>query len=482
MKTLPIFVTLADRPVLLVGGGAPAVAKARLLLKAQARLAVVAPTVKPQFEAWADEGMVTIHRRAFSPEDLEGVVLAVAASGIEDVDRAVSREAQARRLQVNVVDVPALSTFIMPAIVDRDPVVIGISTHGTAPVLARRVRAMIEALLPARTGRLARFADSYRAAVRGAIGNPDSRRRFWEAFFDGPEAQAVVDGEEERARTGMLDKINRPSAHPTTAGSVSLVGAGPGDPDLLTLRAFRRLQDAEVIVFDDLVGPQVLDLARRDAERIYVGKRQGRHSRTQAEINALVAEHAAAGQRVVRLKGGDPFVFGRGGEEVEALTAAGHTVEVVPGITAAAGCAAIAGIPLTHRDHASAVTFISGRGREGAPDPDWTALAGGRQTVVIYMGVGAAATIAGRLIEAGRSPSTPVAVIENGTLPQQRILYSTLDGLGALVGERGVQTPSLIVIGEVVALAQRQPDVGSRDVGRAGATADAAMPALAAAE
>ncbi|HEX9770677.1 MAG TPA: siroheme synthase CysG, partial [Kiloniellales bacterium] len=332
-------------------------------------------------------------------------------------------------------------------------VVIGISTGGTAPVLARRIRGAIETLLPSRLGRLARFAESFRSAVAAFISDGRARRDFWDGFFDGPVARAVLAGDERAAREAMLSFVNRRGSPGASEGSVAIVGAGPGDPDLLTLKALAALQSADVVVYDRLVGPEILDRARRDAERIYVGKAKGDHAAGQAEINALLLDHARAGKRVVRLKGGDPFVFGRGGEEVEFLRGHGIAVELVPGITAATASAAAAGIPLTHRGLASAVTLVTGHGAEGEPEVDWAALAGSHHTVAIYMGLTTAGRVAERLIAAGRAPGTPVAVVSRATLPDQRIETGRLGELERLVRDRAIEGPALILIGEVVALA-----------------------------
>ncbi len=458
MRYFPAFLDLLDRPSLLVGGGEPAARKLRLLLKAGARVAVVAPRVTPEIEALAAAGKIALDRRDFRADDVTGRALVVGATGLDAVDRSVAQAAGAAGLPVNVVDRPDLSTFIVPAIVDRGPVVIGISTSGTSPVLARRLRAAVEALLPSRLGRLAKFADSFRSAVAANVPAGGTRRVFWEAFFDGPVARRVLDGDEGTAREAMLSLVNRPVVNrpgPDRApeGSVAIVGAGPGDPDLLTLRALAVLQGADVIVHDRLVGPEILDRARRDAERIFVGKAKGDHSAGQDEINALLLDQARAGKQVVRLKGGDPFVFGRGGEEADYLRRHGIAVEVVPGITAAAGCAAAAGIPLTHRGLAQAVTFVTGHGADGEPDVDWAALARLGHTLAIYMGLSNGGAIARRLMAHGLSPATPAAVVEKGTLPDQRIAVGTLGTLEALMREDGIEGPALILIGEVVGLA-----------------------------
>ncbi len=467
MKSLPIFLDLQGRTALLVGGGAAALPKARLLRAAGAELRLVAAAPDDDFRSWAAGQPVTLAERPFQEGDLDGARIVIAAAS-DDENRAVVEAATARQVPVNVVDRPELSSFLMPAIVDRDDVVVAISTHGSAPVLARRLRRTLEALLPARLGPLAAFARRYRGALAAAVGDPTARRRFWEAFFDGPIARDLLAGEDAEAGARMLTEINAPGWRRAPRGRVALVGAGPGDPELLTLKALRLLQDAEVVVYDKLVGPEILDYARRDAERIYVGKAPGRHSHSQAEINEILLREAGAGKRVVRLKGGDPFVFGRGGEEVERLLRHGIEVEMVPGITAATGCAAVAGIPLTHRDHASAVTFVSGQGKEGAPDLDWAALASSRHTLAVYMGVASSEKLSRELIAHGRNPETPVAVIERGSLPEERKVFGTLRGLGALIAEEKIEAPALIVIGEVVRLAAEAPR---------GATADLALAA-----
>ena len=454
MNYFPAFFDLKERPVLLVGGGEAAARRLRLLQKAGARITVVAPRVGEEIGAAIAAGAIAAVRRGFVSGDVNRQAIVFAATGLPAVDERVAEAARAAGIPVNVADHAGLSSFIVPAIVERDPVVIGISTGGAAPVLASRLRETIERLLPSRLGRLADFADSFRTAVKATVPGAAARLRFWDRFFDGAVADQVLAGNDSRAREKMLTLVNGRAAADAPRGGVAIVGAGPGDPDLLTLRALRLIQRADVVIYDKLVGPGVLDLARRDAERIYVGKSRGDHSKSQDEINALVAEQAQAGRRVVRLKGGDPFIFGRGGEELDYLRARGIPVEVVPGITAALGCAAATGIPLTHRDHAQAVTFATGQGRDGEePELDWATLARLDQTLVIYMGVGTAGRIAARLIEHGLDAATPVAVIENGTLPSQKALYGRLSGLGWLMRQSGMAGPALIVIGRVAALA-----------------------------
>ena len=450
MRYFPAFLDLKGRRCLVVGGGSAAASKARLLLKAGAEVTVVAPAIGNDIAELAARGMLTAMPRCFAPDDVAGCALVHGATGSEAVDTAVSSSAHAAGIPVNVVDRPDLSSFVMPAIVDRDPIVVGISTGGASPVLARRLRETIEGLLPSRLGRLARFADKFRDGVRANFADASARRRFWERFFDGPVADAVLRGDERGARERMLTLVNRPARAAEPSGVVHIVGAGPGDPDLLTLRALRLIQQADTVIYDKLVGAAVLDLVRRDAERIYVGKSKANHSRTQPEINSLMSRHAKAGKRVVRLKGGDPFIFGRGSEEVDYLRAEHVPVEVVPGITAATGCAATTGIPLTHRAHASAVTFISGHTLDDHTSLDWASLARTRQTLVVYMGVSTAGITARRLIENGMDPRTPAAVIENGTLPNEKLVVGTVATLERMVMGSDIAGPALIVIGDVV--------------------------------
>jgi len=342
MNYFPAFFDLKARPALIVGGGEVAARRLRLLQKAGARITVVAPRVGAEIGAAIDAGQIAAIRRGFVSGDVNGQAIVFAATGLPAVDERVAEAARAAGVPVNVADHAGLSSFIVPAIVERDPLVIGISTGGAAPVLASRVREAIERLLPARLGRLADFADSFRTAVKATVPNAAARLRFWDRFFDGPVADQLLAGNDGRARERMLTLVNGRAAAEPPRGGVAIVGAGPGDPDLLTLRALRLIQRADVVVYDKLVGPGVLDLARRDAERIYVGKSRGDYGTSQDEINALIAGQAQAGKRVVRLKGGDPFIFGRGGEELDYLRARGIAVEVVPGITAALGCAAAA--------------------------------------------------------------------------------------------------------------------------------------------
>jgi uroporphyrin-III C-methyltransferase/precorrin-2 dehydrogenase/sirohydrochlorin ferrochelatase len=453
MRSFPLFLKLEGRPVLLAGAGSAAAAKLRLLRQAGARVTVVAAAPSSDLSAAIADTRAELVQGVLEPAHLADADLVFGATGNEAGDRAVAERAHAAGKLVNIVDRPELSDFTMPAIVDRGDIVVAVSTHGASPVLAQRVRAAIESVLPPGLGRLAKFAQRFRTAIQARIADNSSRRRFWDQVLDGPIAAAVLAGDERGATRDLIRAVNRgePNAE---AGRVSLVGAGPGDPELLTLRAARALREADVIVYDKLVDPAVLEYARRDARRIFVGKSKGDHTLPQHEINALLIAEAKAGRHVVRLKGGDPFVFGRGGEELDALVAAGIRVDVVPGITAATGCAAYAGFPLTHREHASSVVFVSGHSKDGASDLDWRALANPRQTIVVYMGVSAAGDVATKLIAAGLSASMPIAIVENGTRRDQRVIKGELRQTADLIRQHGVAGPALLVIGEVTRAAE----------------------------
>ena len=444
----PVFQRLDGQPVLVVGGGEVARRKVDLLRRAGARVQLVAHELHPELRAALADGRLEHLATEFEPAQLRGMRLAIAATDDAALNQAVSAAADAAGVPVNVVDNAALSSFVTPAIVDRAPILVAISTAGTAPVLARRLREQIERLLPAGLPHLAHFMARWRDRVRAAV-PAASRRRVWERFLDGGGAESLLAGDEAEAARRMQALLadDRPS------GEVYLVGAGPGDPDLLTLRALRLMQQADVVLHDRLVDPQILDRVRRDAERIDVGKRRDRHTLPQEQINAELVRLAREGKRVLRLKGGDPFVFGRGGEEIETLTAEGIPFQVVPGITAANGCAAYAGIPLTHRDYAQACVFVTGHPRkDGTLELPWPQLARPGQTVVIYMGLTALAALCERLIEAGLPEDWPAAVVENGTRASQRVVTGTLSTLADAVHAGGVHGPSLVIVGEVVRL------------------------------
>lgn len=453
MEYFPIFLRLHDEPCLLVGGGEVALRKARLLCSAGARLTVVAPTLVPELAAMAASGEIRHVPREVAAEDVVACRLVVAATDNREVNRMVSQAAQSQGIPANVVDDPELSSYITPAIVDRSPLVIAVSTGGGVPVLARLIRARLESLIPAGFGRLARFASRFREQVKARFGNVEERRAFWESVLEGPLAERVMNGDEAAAEAEMLARLAARDTPPS--GAVYLVGAGPGNPDLLTFRALRLMQQADVVLYDNLVSAPLLELVRRDAERIFVGKQRANHTLPQEDINSLMVRLADEGKRVLRLKGGDPFTFGRGGEEIEALAARGIPFEVVPGITSASGAAAYAGIPLTHRDHAQSVVFVTGHKQDGSIALDWPALTRPQQTVVVYMGLGMAAELCAEFIRHGKAAATPAAVIERATTEQQRTVIGTLETLPGLIQAHSISSPALIIVGDVVALSSR---------------------------
>jgi len=451
MDYLPIFCQLDNKPVLLVGGGEVAERKARLLLDAGAHLTVVAPELDPELAELAANGSIEWLAGEFASEQLAGKWLVVAATDRREVNALVYQSANRARIFANVVDDPKRSSFIMPSIIDRSPLMVAISSGGKAPVLARLLREKLEALLPQHLGAVATFAGSLRERVKARFASMGERRRFWERLLGADRlGQALARGDSASAHQ-LADNLFADESQ--SAGEVVLVGAGPGDPGLLTLHALRQMQQADVVVYDRLVSDEVMALVRRDAKQIFVGKQAGNHCVPQEGINQLLLEEAQKGQRVVRLKGGDPFIFGRGGEELETLVGSGIGFQVVPGITAASGCAAYAGIPLTHRDHAQSVRFVTAHGKGGARDLDWPLLAKDKQTLVFYMGLSSCATIREQLLAHGKGGDTPVALIERGTQPCQRVIRGTLDELPALAV--GIESPALIMVGSVVTLADR---------------------------
>jgi uroporphyrin-III C-methyltransferase/precorrin-2 dehydrogenase/sirohydrochlorin ferrochelatase len=451
MDYLPIFITVKDEPAVVVGGGQVAHRKVEWLLATSARVTVVAPALAHELKELAARGVIKHIIAEFAPEHLEHASLAIAATDSSQVNAAVARAARAARVPINVVDNPELSSFIFPAIIDRSPVIVAVGSGGRAPVLVRRVRAQIEALLPAKLGALARFMGERRAAVKLALAAP-GRRPFWERIIGGAVGSQVLAGDEARALEVFAAELSV-SSEPAALGEVYLIGAGPGDPDLLTLRALQLLQQADVVLYDRLVSDAVLARARRDAQRIFVGKEAGDPQNAQAQIHELMIKYARAGLRVARLKGGDPFIFGRGGEEIEALAANGIAYVVVPGITAALGAAASAGIPLTHRRLAQSVTFAAGHALDDDA-LDWDALARPNHTAVFYMGVTHLPKIVARLRASGAAADHPAALIERATLPEERVISGTLATLEALAREAKIAAPALLIVGEVAAFAR----------------------------
>jgi len=455
MNYLPIFLQLQNRPCLVVGGGKVAARKVALLRRVGADITVVSPSVCEEIGDRASTGDLIYIKREFRPEDMDGMVLAVAATDDMALNRTVSRLANDHRIPVNVVDNPALCSFIMPSIVDRSPVQVAISTGGASPVLARLLRSKLESLIPSAYGRLAKLVDEFRLRVKERFTDSDQRRYFWENILQGRVAELVFAGQEEKARNELQEAIDNRKPEYHTGGEVYLVGAGPGDPDLITFRALRLMQQADVVVYDRLVSGPILDMVRRDADMIYAGKERNKHTLTQETINHLLVRLAREGKRVLRLKGGDPFIFGRGGEEIETLAEEGIPFQVVPGITAAAGCASYAGIPLTHRDYAQSCILVTGHLKDGTVDLDWDRLARPAQTIVFYMGLHSIPVLSRELIAHGLARETPVALVQQGTTREQRVFIETLESLPDLGRREELKPPTIIIVGEVVRLHEK---------------------------
>jgi uroporphyrin-III C-methyltransferase/precorrin-2 dehydrogenase/sirohydrochlorin ferrochelatase len=458
MDFLPIFMDVRDRSCLIVGGGEVAARKVQMLLRAGARVEVVAPELGSTMQQLEQRGEVSWVQATFAPHHVRHPALIYAATSDAAVNREVSEVAKGRDIPVNVVDTPELCNFITPSIIDRSPVVAAISTGGASPVLARLIRSRLESMIPAAYGEFATLAARFRDKVKERI-EPSSRRLFWERAFQGPIAEMIFSGrvdEAEQSLNQMVETCCRADGgEPLNRGEVYLIGGGPGDPDLLTFRALRLMQQADVVVYDRLISPAVLDLTRRDADRMYVGKERDNHSVPQDQINQLLVDLAKEGKRVCRLKGGDPFIFGRGGEEIELLAEHHIPFQVVPGITAASGISAYAGIPLTHRDHAQSVTFATGHLKDGTSDLNWHALAQPGQTIVFYMGLKGIETITAKLIEHGMDPATPAALVQKGTTPDQEEYIGTLETLPQIVKESDIKPPTLTIIGSVVTLHEK---------------------------
>ena len=450
VRHLPIFVDVAGAPTLVVGGGVVAARKVALLRSAGAIVTVIAPAAEPQVNEQAAQGGIRLVDREFQPSDVAGMRVVIAATGDRAVNLEVARAAREAGILVNVVDDAELSGFILPAIVDRSPLVVAISSSGVAPILATAVRAQLEIFLDHSWGQLARFAQKWRPIIRRSRAGVAGRRKFYEWLLEGPVARAVRAGQTKQANRLIVKALAEPAALPR--GFVSLVGAGPGDPGLLTLHALRALQRADVILADKLVGPEIRALARREAEFIDVGKSPGGQGESQARIHELLVLHARRGRQVVRLKGGDPLIFGRGGEEAQCLVQHGIAFEIVPGISAANACAAYAGIPLTHRDHAQTLHLVTAHCARSVDRIDWAGLAHRGQTLAVYMGVATAALVRDRLLAAHVPAATPAAIIENGTLPHQRVVITDLGKLADAVGEHAIESPALLIIGEVATL------------------------------
>lgn len=454
MQALPIFFNISNRLCLVIGGGDIATRKVNMLLKANGQIRLVSPSVCAELQAMIAANKIQHLEAEFESSQLEGACLVIAATDDEAVNEAVFLAAKAQNIPVNVVDAPALCTFTMGSIIDRSPIVIAVSSEGNAPVLARYIRTKIETMLPSAYGRIAAIAGEFRDQVKDKFNSVQARRIFWEEILQGPFVERVLSGQEQAAKDYLQDTLKNADTT-KKRGEVFLVGGGPGDPDLLTFRALRLMQQCDVCVYDKLVSPEVMELVRRDAELIYVGKARDQHTMPQEEINDLLAKLALEGKRVLRLKGGDPFIFGRGGEEIETLMQHDVPFQVVPGITAASGVSSYAGIPLTHRDYAQSCLFITGHLKDGSVDLDWEAMVRPNQTLVIYMGLIGLPTICEQLIARGISANMPIAVVQQGTTQRQRVLTGTLLDMAEKVEHAQLKAPCLIIIGEVVLLREK---------------------------
>ncbi|MEQ1767521.1 MAG: siroheme synthase CysG [Methylotenera sp.] len=454
MQALPIFINITHRLCVVIGGGEVASRKVTMLLKANAAVTLISPELCHELLALVEAKKIQYRQASYSVAQLQGACLVIAATDDTAVNTVVSQDAKDLNIPVNVVDAPALCTFTMASIVERSPIVIAISSEGTAPVLARYIRTKIETMLPAGYGRIAAIAGEFREKVKAKFATTQARRIFWEGVLQGPIVERILSGQEAAARKDLDDALSE-KTETKLSGEVYLVGGGPGDPDLLTFRALRLMQQCDVCVYDKLVSPEVMELVRRDAELIYVGKSRDQHTLPQEEINELLARLALEGKRVLRLKGGDPFIFGRGGEEIETLMQRGVPFQVVPGITAANGVSSYAGIPLTHRDYAQACLFITGHLKDGSLDLDWLAMSRPRQTVVIYMGLVGLPQICQQLIAHGVAANMPAAVIQQGTTQRQRVVTATLSDLAEKVAVAKIKAPCLTIIGEVVQLREK---------------------------
>lgn len=453
MDYLPIFLNVKGKKCLVVGGGDVSLRKATMLVQAGALVTIVSPEIN---EGFADLPGIHHVQERFKSSHLDGYLLVIAATDEADTNEAVSREAKLRDMPVNVVDNPALCSFIVPSILDRSPIVVAFSSGGASPVLTRMLRGKLEALVPQGYSKLSSFSARFRQAVKDNIINPAKRRIFWENVFEGPIAEKVLTGDEQSAETMLHTMLeSERTGNPNPIGEVFLVGAGPGDPDLLTFKALRLMQKADVVLYDNLVSKPILEMTRRDADRIFVGKMRGNHTVPQEGINDLLVRLAQQGKRVLRLKGGDPFIFGRGGEEIEKLAEHKISFQVVPGITAASGVSTYAGIPLTHRDYAQSCVFVTGHLKDNSMDLDWEMLARPKQTIVVYMGLQGLEMLCAKLIEHGLPGTTPAAIVQKGTRPDQRVVCGTLDSLPTNEEVATLHAPTLIIIGGVVSLRKK---------------------------
>ncbi len=454
MEYLPVFLDVNGRRALIVGNGVVAARKADLVLRAGSDLTIVAPELGEELSKLAESYQFNHQATELTIENLNDCVIAFGCAGEDSINQQLREFAALAKVMVNIPDTTGSCDFIMPAVVDRSPLLVAVSSGGSSPLLVRMLKARFETTIPAAYGRLAEFAGSYRDKIKLMIPNGTRRRRFWEAMVSGPVAEHLFSNQLEQAELLMESQLEEASVtgNKPPAGEVYLVGTGPGDPDLLTFKALRLMQQTDVVLYDRLIGEGILNLVRRDAERIYVGKLKNNHTVVQEDIGKMLIDLARKGKRVLRLKGGDPFVFGRGGEEIEALSENGIAFQVIPGVTAANGCASYAGIPLTHRDHAQACVFVTGHEKDGELRLNWESLIQPRQTVVLYMGLTSLGAITSGFIENGADSATPAAVIENGTRAGQRVIVGTLESLPDKTTEAEVKSPALIIIGSAVTL------------------------------
>ena len=454
MDHLPIFINIRKKPCLVIGGGDIALRKINLLLKAQAKVICLSPLFCKGIKNLSKDGHITLINKSFDQTDIKDYSIIIAATDDSSVNSSISAIAQVKKIPVNVVDSPELSSFIMPSIVDRSPLIIAVSSSGKAPVLSRIIRAKLETVIPSAYGILADIAGEYRQKVKDRFSTIKDRRAFWEAVFSGVIAEKVFSGRISEAKEDIQRQLD--DSVEMDLGEVYLVGAGPGDPDLLTFKALRLIQQADVVLYDRLVSKGVMELVRRDSELIYVGKKGGSDKSTkQVDINDQLVELAKSGKRVCRLKGGDPFIFGRGGEEIESLSEHGIPFQVVPGITAASGCSSYAGIPLTHRDYSQSCRFVTAHLKNGTTNLPWEEFIIDQQTIVFYMALSGANYICEKLMEYGMDKDMPIAIIEKGTMPEQKVYISSLIELPDLLEREDIHAPTLMIVGEVVKLNEK---------------------------
>lgn len=455
MQYFPVFIDAEHLSVLIVGAGEVGARKLELILKTPAKVTIVSPWVSDTVKLLVAEHSLTLHERKFEDADIFSHNMIFVATDDPHVNQHIHDHACAHNILVNVVDNTPLCKFITPSIVDRSPIIIAMSSGGVAPVLLRYLRQKLESVIPNKVERLGRFSEKFRSAVKSRLATVTQRRYFWESVLDGDIAETVLQGNEAKADADFIQELDNFANGDHSQGEVYLVGAGPGDPDLLTFRALRLMQKADIVVYDRLVSPEIVELVRRDAEKIYVGKAKSKHTIPQDEINQLLVDKALEGNRVVRLKGGDPFIFGRGGEELETLVEHGINFQVVPAVTAASGAASYAGIPLTHRDHAQSVVFATGHLRDDTINLNWTALAQPQQTAVFYMGMTGLSIISKQLIAHGMSPDMPIAIVASATMPHQRVVIGTLTDIVVKVEAANIKPPALIIVGTVVNLREQ---------------------------